>query len=362
MRREKTFQIIRTTVAMAVAVLVAFIIILAVSDSPLESIRIFLVKPFSSLRYIGNIIETATPLIFSGLAMAVLFRSNLFNLGGEGVYFIAGIAGSLAAIYLRLPIIVLPLISILCGVLAGSCVMMVPGFLKAKYNANEMVVSLMMNSIMLGVGCFVLNNVMRDTSTSALVSFKYQENALLPRIIPGTKVHLGFLIALACAAVVHVLLFRTKTGYSIRVTGTIAKFSSYSGINVKGVILKVHLIAGILCGLGGIIECLGLHSRFEWTALPGYGFDGCMIAMLAGNSPFGVIGSALFVGYLRVGADLVNRFSDVPTEMIAILQSIIILLISAERFLHKYKQKWIEKDAHLDPAGRGSSVEGGSEA
>ena len=85
MSREKTFQIIRTAVAMAAAVLVAFIIILAVSDSPLESIRIFLVKPFSSLRYIGNIIETATPLIFSGLAMAVLFRSNLFNLGGEGV-------------------------------------------------------------------------------------------------------------------------------------------------------------------------------------------------------------------------------------------------------------------------------------
>ena len=118
-------------------------------------------------------------------------------------------------------------------------------------------------------------------------------------------------------------------------TGNNAKFASYSGINVTKVIIIVHLAAGAIAGAGGLIECIGMHKRFEWTALPGYGFDGAMIAMLAGNNPLGV---------LRIGADLVNRSSDIPTEMIAILQSIIILLISAERFLHKYKQNWIEKE------------------
>ena len=126
-------------------------------------------------------------------------------------------------------------------------------------------------------------------------------------------------------------------------TGNNAKFASYSGIKVAKVILMVHMVAGAIAGAGGIIECIGLHKRFEWTALPGYGFDGAMIAMLAGNNPIGVIGAAFFVSYLRIGADLVNRASDIPTEMIAILQSIIILLISAERFLHKYRQRWIEK-------------------
>ena len=348
MNREKTFQIIRTCVAMLVAVLVAFLIILAVSSNPIESIKIFLLKPFSSLRYVGNILETATPLIFSGLAMAVLFRTSLFNMGGDGVYFFAGVMGSLAAIYLKLPPVILPVLVIAIGAVSGVGVMAVPGMLRAKYGTNEMVVSLMMNSIMLGIGSFILNNIMRDTSTSALVSFKYQKAALLPKIIPGTKVHLGFAIAIIAAVLVNFILFRTSMGYKIRVSGTNSRFAEYSGINVSSIILKVHLLAGILCGLGGIIECLGLHKRFEWTALPGYGFDGCMIAMLAGNNPYGVIGSALFVGYLRVGTDLVNRFSDVPTEMIAILQSIIILLISAERFLYHYKQKWIEKAAHLE--------------
>ena len=128
-------------------------------------------------------------------------------------------------------------------------------------------------------------------------------------------------------------------------TGDNVHFAKASGINVTRVIILVHVAAGALAGAGGIIECIGMHKRFEWTALPGYGFDGAMIAMLANNNPVAVIGSALFVSYLRVGADLVNRSSDIPTEMISILQSIIILLISAERFLHKYKQNWIEKEA-----------------
>lgn len=220
---------------------------------------------------------------------------------------------------------------------------MVPGGLKAKYGANEMVTSLMMNNILLGVGLYLLNNLLRDPGMASLVSYKYRKKALLANIVPGTRIHAGFLIAVLCAVLVYLFMYKSKWGYEIRMTGNNAKFASYSGINVAKVILIVHMVAGAIAGAGGIIECIGLHKRFEWTALPGYGFDGAMIAMLAGNNPLGVIGAAFFVSYLRIGADLVNRSSDIPTEMIAILQSIIILLISAERFLHKYRQRWIEK-------------------
>lgn len=344
MSRERSFNIIRTAVSMLVAILVAFVIILLVSDQPVESIKTFLLAPFSSKRYLGNIVETAVPLIFSGLAMAVMFKANLFNLGGEGVFFISGIAGSFLAIWLKMPPIVFPIACIAAGALAGMIIMLVPGVLKAKYGANEMVTSLMMNNILLGVGLYLLNNVMRDPKVASLVSYKYCSNALLSNIVPGTRIHSGFLIAVLCAVLVYLFMFKSKWGYEIRMTGNNAKFASYSGINVTKVIIIVHLAAGAIAGAGGLIECIGMHKRFEWTALPGYGFDGAMIAMLAGNNPLGVIGAAFFVSYLRIGADLVNRSSDIPTEMIAILQSIIILLISAERFLHKYKQNWIEKE------------------
>ena len=343
MSREKRFNIIRTSLSLVAAIFAAFAIILMVSEQPMESIKIFLVNPFSSLRYIGNIVETATPLIFSGLAMAILFQTGLFNLGGEGVYFMAGIVGSMVAIWLDLPFLLLPLLCLSAGAIMGMVIMFVPGVLKAKYGANEMVTSLMMNSIAYGVGCYILNSIMRDPSISALVSYRYRSTSLLPIIIPGTRIHLGLVIALLCTVGVYLFIYKTKGGYEFRVTGTNVNFAKYSGINVKKVIILVHVLAGAIAGIGGIVECLGMHKRFEWTALPGYGFDGAMIAMLANYHPFGVVGAAFFVAYLRVGAELVNRFADVPTEMIAILQSIIILLISAEKFLSKYRQRFIEK-------------------
>jgi len=325
---------------MLAAVLVAFVIIVLVSEQPLESVKIFLVSPFSSLRYIGNIIETATPLIFSGLAMAILFQTGLFNLGGEGVFFMAGIIGSIVAIWIDIPL--LPLWCLIAGAAAGVMVMLIPGVLRAKFGANEMVTSLMMNNIAYGVGCYMLNVILRDPTVSTLVSYKYRKSSLLPNIVGGTRIHAGILVAILCALLVYVFVYKTKSGFELRATGTNPNFAIYSGINVKKVIIQVHILAGMIAGIGGIVECLGMHKRFEWSALPGYGFDGAMIAMLANNNPFGVIGAACFVGYLRVGADLVNRFADVPTEMIAILQSIIILLVSAEKFLHKYKQRFIE--------------------
>lgn len=344
MSREKSFTIIRTVVSMLIAVLVAFVIIILVSDQPLESIKTFIVGPFTSKRYLGNIIEIATPLIFSGLSMAILFQTSLFNLGGEGVFFISGIMASFPAIWLTGLGGLHPVICILVGGVVGSIVMLVPGFLKAKYNASEMVISLMMNNILLGVGCYILNNVMRDTEAANLVSYKFRSSAILPKIISGTRVHVGLIIALVTVVFVYLFLYKSKWGYEIRVTGNSQKFAKYSGINVVKVILVAHIVAGFIAGMGGAVENLGLHKRFEWTALPGYGFDGAMIAMLANNNPFGVVGSAVFVAYLRVGADLVNRYSDIPTEMISILQCIIILLISAKRFLHKFRQKWIERE------------------
>jgi simple sugar transport system permease protein len=345
MNREKTFDIMRTAVSMLAAILVAFIIIIMVSEQPLESLKIFLINPFSSMRYIGNIVETAIPLIFSGLAMAILFKTGLFNLGGEGVFFMAGIVGSIIAIWIDLPSPLLPIVCLISGILAGIVVMLVPGVLRAKYGASEMVTSLMMNSIAYGVGCYVLNNIMRDPAVSSLVSYKYRRSALLPVVMSGTRIHIGIILAILSAVFVYIFMYRTKKGYELRMAGTNPNFAKYSGINVTKVIITAHIIAGAVAGLGGIVECLGMHKRFEWSSLPGYGFDGAMIAMMANNNPFGVIGAALFVGYLRVGADLVNRFADVPTEMIAILQSIIILLISAEKFLHKYRQRFIEKEA-----------------
>lgn len=343
MNREKSFQILRTAVSLLIALLLAYVIIFFTSKTPLESIRIFTFGPFDSVRHLGNIIEAALPLIFSGLAMSIIFQANLFNLGAEGIYYISGAVVSLIAIFFSMPPIVHPAVIILVGALVGAVVMSIPGILRAKFNTSELVTSLMLNNILLGAGLWILTNVMRDPVTGNQISYKFAETALLSRIIPGTRIHSGLIIAVICVIFTYIFLYRTKWGYEIRMTGSNGDFAQYSGINTARVIIMAHLVAGILAGVGGAVETIGMHRRFEWTMLPGYGMDGAMIAMLGGNNPFGVVLAALFVAYLRVGADMVSRLSDVPTEMVAILQALIILLISAERFLHKYRQKWIEK-------------------
>ncbi len=343
MNRERSFNVLRTAVSLLIALLAAYLIIFLVSGTPLEAVKIFTLGPFDSPRHIGNIVEAAIPLIFSGLAMSVVFQASLFNLGAEGIYYIAGAQVSILAIFVPMPAGIHPLVIILAGAVIGAVVMAIPGVLKARLGASELVTSLMLNNILLGIGLWLLTNFLRDPTTGSQISFKFAKTAQLPKLIAGTRIHAGLIIALVCVVLTYLFLYRTKWGYEIRMTGLNPDFVRYSGINTAKVIILAHVVSGILAGMGGAVETIGLHQRFEWTALPGYGFDGAMIAMLAGNNPFGVVGAALFVAYLRVGADMVARLSDVPTEMVAILQALIILLVSAERFLHKYRQRWIEK-------------------
>lgn len=351
MNREKSFQILRTAVSLLIALMMAYLIIALISTTPLESIRIFTFGPFDSVRHMGNIVEAAIPLIFAGLAMSVVFQANLFNLGGEGAFYISGAVVSMVAIYLNLPPVIHPLVVILLGGVIGAIVIGIPGFLRAKFNASELVTSLMLNNILLGVGLWILTNFMRDPATGNQISYKFAPTAMLSRIIPNTRIHSGLIIAIVCVVFTYFFLYRTKWGYEIRMTGLNSDYARYSGINTSKVIIMAHLVAGTLAGIGGAVETIGMHQRFEWTALPGYGFDGAMIAMLGGNNPIGVVMASLFVAYLRVGADMVARLSDVPTEMVAILQALIILLVSAERFLQRYRQKWIEKGVN-----HGSSI------
>jgi simple sugar transport system permease protein len=345
MDRAKSFGIIRTVTALLIAFAAAFALIALISKTPLESIRVFALRPFESKRYFGNIIENAIPLIFSGLAMSVLFQTNLFNLGGEGVFYISGALIAPAAIFISLPSGVHQSALIVLGALVGAAVMLIPGFIRAKYNGSELVTSLMLNNMLLGAGLFLLTGKLRDPLAGAQISYLFEKTSLLPVIIPGTRIHAGLVIALVCAALVYIFLYKTKWGYMLRMTGINASFAKYSGINTFAVILMAHILAGLLFGMGSAVENIGMHKRFEWSGLPGYGFDGCAIAMLAGSNPAGVIGVALFVGYLRIGADMAARLADVPTEMISVLQSLILLLISAERFLYHFRQRWIEKGA-----------------
>lgn len=166
MNREKCFNIMRTFVSMIIAVIVAFTIIMIVSDEPIKSIRLFFTGPFTKVRYVGNIIEAAIPLIFSGLAMSIVLQASLFNMGAEGIFFISAAVISFIAIWVPLPPGIHQITIIVAGALVGAIIMSIIGILKAKFGASELVSSLMMNNVLLGVGSYLMTKYLRDPMTS----------------------------------------------------------------------------------------------------------------------------------------------------------------------------------------------------
>ncbi|GKX30410.1 ABC transporter permease [Vallitalea longa] len=345
MRKNLKFEVVRTSLAILIALVIALIIIFSTSSEPGTALKEFIIGPLDSVRHFGNVIELAIPLMFTGLAVSIMFRAQQFNLGAEGGFFIGGIGAMIISIKATLPIVAHPFAAIIFGGLLGAIIVSIPAFLKVKWNATELVSSLMLNYIALFLGLYLLNYYFRDPNSGAIASYKIPKTAKLMVIFPGTRIHAGLIIVAVMVILCYYFLYKTKWGYEIRVTGENKRFAEYSGINTAKVIILSQVLGGFLAGMGGSIEVLGLYRRFTWQELPGYGWDGIIVAILARNNPLYVPIGAVFLAYLRIGADLMARGSDVQNEVVSIIQGVIIVFIVAESFLSKYKHKLVYKEA-----------------
>ena len=176
------------------------------------------------------------------------------------------------------------------------------------------------------------------------MTFPFLESSKIPSLVPGnSKLTWGFVIALIVAVVVWFFMYRTRWGYAIRMIGINESFSLYSGMNVGGTIVLSSVFGGVLAGMGGSIEVLGRFNTFQWRELPGYGWTGITIAILAKNNPAAVPLAAFFLAYLNKGCQLMATHSDVPSEMIDIIQATIFLFFAAEQFMSGFRQKLVVK-------------------
>ncbi|EIV99400.1 ABC transporter permease [Thermoanaerobacter siderophilus] len=350
MRKEAIFEIARTLIAILISLLLAFVIILFISKQPGEALSKFLVGPLSKVRYFSNVLEMAIPLTFTGLAISVMFQAKQFNLGAEGAFFVGAVTAAVIGITFSFPNGIHPLVAIICGGLVGGTFLFIPAILKVKWNANELVSSLMLNYILFYLGIFIINYYFRDSMAGAMVSYKLKTTALIPNLIPRTRLHYGLLLVITMIVIVYYFMYRTKWGYAIRMTGLNQKFAEYSGINIKLVMLYAQIIGGIIAGMGGATELLGMYTRFEWQMLPGYGWDGVIVAILARNNPLLVPVAAIFLSYLRIGADLMARMTDIPSEVVSIIQALVIMLVAAESFLASWRHKIVVKKAKEEMA------------
>ena len=237
MNSAKRFDMVRTVFSVLIALAISFVIIFMVSDQPLEAIKYLLIGPFTNKRSMGNVVESMIPLIFTGTGVCIMFSANQINLAGEGAFHIGGLIASCVAIKLTATF-VSPFMALLCAGLVGALFTAIPAIMKITTTASEMVSSLMINYLALYFGNYMLNNVIGDPKASA-ASYKLADAAELPVLIPGTRVHLGFIIAIAVAVLGYFFLYRTKTGYELRLAGENEEFAKYSGISIVKVIMDM---------------------------------------------------------------------------------------------------------------------------
>jgi general nucleoside transport system permease protein len=338
--RELIFPVIAILAAFVVGgLLVAFI-----GDDPILTYRLLIGSALSWPDGIGYTLFYATPLVFTGLAVAVGFRCGLLNIGAEGQLTIAAFTTAWAGIAFAnaSPWILIP-IGCVVAIVSGGVWGMIPGVLKARFGSHEVINTIMMNFIAASVVSALTQTYFKERGDPIVETLAIGNGAHIPRfgqIIPGFPARIplnaAFILAVLACVLVYVFLWRTKWGYEIRATGQNPLAAEYGGISVRKQIVLGMTISGALAGMVAVNEVLGYRYRYYQGFSPQYGFTGIAVALLGRNHPAGVLLGALFFGALARGSLFVDIFTDkVSKDLVLVLQALVILFVAAEALLRR---------------------------
>ncbi len=346
--REKLRPAINAVLVPLLAVFTAMVIgalvIKAVGGDPLAAYRGLFEGAFGSAKALSETTVWATPYIFAGLAVALAFKGGLFNIGAEGQLAFGAVAAAWVGYALpdvlgvTLPAVVHIPLTVGAGMLAGGIWGAIPGWLKAHTGAHEVINTIMMNYIALNMTSFLLNGPMKDPHPLNVVARtpRIAESARIPPIFPGLRLHWGFVLALAIAGIVWWVLQKTTLGFEIRTAGANPDAARYAGVSVSRTIVVTMMLSGVLAGLAGATEVTALNYRHELGFSVGYGFDAIAIALLGKTHPLGVVLAALLFGAMRNGATRMQFLTQIPVDVISVIQALILLFVAADAII-----RWI---------------------
>ncbi len=315
----------------ALAVAVGAIVLAATGHEPLGVYRLMIEEAFGGERRIAATLTAATPLLLTGLAAAIAFRAGIFNVGAEGCFYLGGLTAAIVGYAssdwpgaLSIPL------ALLAASLVGGVWLIGPGVLRARLGVDEVVTTLMLNFIAIDLTSWLVNGPLLARGSANSATPPIGASVELPRLLPPTTLHLGFLISLALVIAYGFWSRITVAGFRSRLVGLNPRFSRAVGIEPMRVFLSMMIASGVIGGLAGGIHTLGLVHRFVAGFSPGYGFTGVAIALLARNSAIGVALAAILFGALSSAGANIQLFSNVPIEIVEILQGAVMIFAVAQ--------------------------------
>ncbi|MGH3089414.1 MAG: ABC transporter permease [Rubrobacteraceae bacterium] len=318
-------------IAIFIAFIIGALLVLASGNNPVSAYVSLVEGAVGSPTALGRTLLNATPLIFTGLAVAVAFRAGLFNIGGEGQLFIGAITAAVVAVSLgSFGLLAIPM-ALLASILTGFMWGALPGFLKARFGAHEVITTIMLNFIGINLATYFALGPFR--SEGLVPGTETIDAAARIPIIGLGRVNYGLFIALLAAVVVYLILWRTKLGFRIRAVGLSPGAANYAGMRIGTNTVLALAIGGALAGLGGAVEVMGVYGKMTIPFVGNLGFNGIGVALLGRNHPVGVVLGALLFGGLASGAQEMQFSTDVPLDLADVLLAVILLLVTATKLV-----------------------------
>jgi ABC-type uncharacterized transport system permease subunit len=326
---------------LAVAFVLSGLVVLAVGENPIDALLILVRGAIGHPEAIAFTLYYATNFIFTGLAVAVAFHAGLFNIGGEGQAYIAGLGVALVCLFLDfLPWPLIFALAMAAGMGFGAIWGAVPGWLQARRGSHVVITTIMFNFIAAALMTYLLAHVMLDPNHGAPETRRFASNAVLPSMqtllgwigvpAPRSPLNLAFFLALIAAGAVYVYIWRTRWGYALRVVGQNEQAARYAGIDPGRVMIVAMAISGALAGMMALNEIMGAHQRLLVAFTSGFGFVGIAVALMGRNHPVGVCLAALLFGALyQGGSELAFEMRGISREMVIVIQGLIILFCGA---------------------------------
>jgi len=338
--KYRVLELLSPILGVLASIVVLLLIAMSIGEMPAKTLAGIYKFTLSNASRVSTIFSVAIPLFLAGLAVAMAFQANVFNIGVEGQYFVGGLVGAMAGIYLRLPVYLHLPVVVLAAMLGGALWAAIPALLKVRLGIHEVITTIMFNNIAMALVNFLVNGplsgrgekslepqTLRIQPTAAFGKLNHWFNAIGLNVPRHVYLDYSLIVAILMGVLVWFLLYRMRQGFEIRAVGTSMEVSQYAGIRVKGVQLTAFLASGALAGLIGLQEIFAIRQVYTFEIAAGLGFDGIAIALIGQNSPVGVIFSSVLFAFLKQAGYGLQLYTAVPNAIIYVITGLMILFI-----------------------------------